>query len=352
MKTKLLAMVLAMAADHALSEVGGLTGAEVTDRTSISNPASVMKHAAPEHAAVQNGEGQWIAFSLPVLDETRSPCCWKGRWNGIGEAGCSLERKHESYGTRSDSPLADQVIVYGEIRQGEVRSVRVVGNQCPVEGGGAQVLWIGAVEQSAGLDWLESVARSDEHDAAGDSALYALALHRSDEASQRLYALAREPGGELAEEAVFWLGESRGQAGLDALERLLAELPAGETRQEINFALARNGSEDAVELLYQISRTDADPEQRGGALFWLADEFPQRSQVLLLEVIGSEQDEEVLEQAIFAITQLPGDTGSQMLLDLARDDQYSREVRRHALFWLANSEDENTVAALTELLTR
>ena len=177
-----------MAADHAWSEVGGLTGADVTDRTSISDPASVMKHAAPEHAAVQNGEGQWIAFSLPVLDETRSPCCWKGRWNGFGEAGCSLERKHESYGTRSDSPLAD--------------------------------------------------------------------------------------------------------------------------------------------------------------------EFPQRSQVLLLEVIGSEKDEEVLEQAVFAITQLPGDTGSQMLLDLASDDQYPREVRRQALFWLANSEDENAVAALTELLIR
>jgi hypothetical protein len=29
-----------------------------------------------------------------------------------------------------------------------------------------------------------------------------------------------------------------------------------------------------------------------------------------------------------------------------------REVRRQALFWLANSEDEKSLAALTEILTR
>jgi HEAT repeat protein len=83
-----------------------------------------------------------------------------------------------------------------------------------------------------------------------------------------------------------------------------------------------------------------------------AQEYPQRAKPLLLEVVHSEQDEELLEQAVFAISQLPDDTGSEILLDLARDEKAPRTVRRQALFWLANSDDDKTVAALTELLTR
>ena len=90
----------------------------------------------------------------------------------------------------------------------------------------------------------------------------------------------------------------------------------------------------------------------GEALFWLAQEYPQRAQEWLLEVINTEQDEDVLEQAVFAISQLPGETGDMMLLDLAKSDQTPRAVRRQALFWLAQSDNDDSIAALTELLTR
>ena len=342
MKATWLGIALAVSSAQAWAQVAELHDAEVIDKRSITDPARAMKDA----------EGHWMAFSVPVLEVTRSPCCWKGRWNGMGEVGCSLERKHESYGTRSDSPLTDNVIVYSEIRGGQVQSIRVVGEHCPVEAHGAGVIWLGAVAESAGMDWLESVARSDDHHSAGGSALYAMALHRSDQASQRLYTLALKPKGELAGEAVFWLCEARGEKGFDVLKRLLAELPRGDTRREINFALSQNDTPAAAELLFEISKTDHDPEQRGEAMFWLAEEYPQQAQGWLLEVIKTEQDEGVLEQAVFAISQLPEGGGSQALLDLARNDQAPRAVRRQALFWLANSDDDDAVDALTELLTR
>lgn len=342
MKTKWLGVALVVIAGHAWAQVGELYDADVTDKTSITDPARVMKAA----------EGQWLAFNLPVLEGTRSPCCWKGKWNRTGDVGCSLERGHQSYGTRSDSALADNVIVYSEIRDGRVHSLRVVGEQCPVEGNGAQVTWIGSVNNAAGLDWLEAVARSDTRDSAGGSALFAFAMHRSVDAGKRLYTLALETDGDLSGEAIFWLGESRGEEGFKLLKRLLAELPRGDRRREINFALSQNNTPEAAELLFEISTSDTDPEQRGNAMFWLAEEYPQRAQPWLLEVIDTERDEDVLEQAVFAISQLPGDNGSQMLLDLARNNQTPRRVRRQALFWLAQSDDDKTVAALTELLTR
>jgi hypothetical protein len=246
MKAKVTGMLLALLTSTAWAQVGGLTNAEVLEQTSITDPGK----------AVQTAQGQWIAFSMPVVEGTRSPCCWHGQWSNFREVGCSLEKQHESYGTSSDSPLTENVIAFARVTEGEVRSLRVVGEQCPVEGGGARVTWIGSVDSAASLNWLEAVARSNDHDSMDYSALYLMSLHASKEASERLYTLAGEPDGELAEEAVF------------------------------------------------------------------------------------------------AISQLPGETGTRMLLELAKDEQKPREVRRQALFWLANSDDENAVAALADLLTR
>ena len=87
-------------------------------------------------------------------------------------------------------------------------------------------------------------------------------------------------------------------------------------------------------------------------MFWLAQEYPQQAQNWLLQVIQSEQDEDVLEQAVFAISQLPDDAGDDLLLELAQNGQTPRAVRRQAIFWLAQSDNDSSVAALTELLTR
>jgi len=342
MNTKWLSLILLILSSHSWAQAGALFNADVSENTSVANPAKVMKSA----------EGQWLAFSIPAKADTHSPCCWTGKWNGMGEVGCSLEARHQSYGTRSDSPLADKLIVFGQVNEGVVQKLRVVGESCPVDADGAQVTWIGDVSVTGGLDWLESVARSARGKSVSGSALFAMALHRDPDAGTRLYSLAKKMDGGLSEEAIFWLGESRGQQGFELLKKLLAELPRGERRREINFALSQNKTSAAAELLFEISKSDPDPEQRGEAMFWLAQAYPQRAKGWLLEVIDKETNEDVLEQAVFAVSQLPDDMGDRVLLELAQNSQAPRAVRRQAIFWLAQSDNDSSVAALTELLTR
>jgi len=341
MKSKWMIPALLLISVNGWAQAGALYNATVSADTSITDPAKAMRAA----------EGHWLAFSLPAQAGTRSPCCWTGKWNGMGEVGCSLETTHQSYGTRSDSPLAENVIVFSRISAGKVDKMRVVGESCPVDANAAQVSWIGSVDETAGLDWLEAAARSNR-DSGADSALMAIALHRSPEAGQRLHDLARETRGDLAEEALFWLGESRGEQGFRILKQLLSELPEGNTRREINFALAQNKSPGAADLLFEISKSDPDPDQRGEAMFWLAQAYPREAQDWLLKVIQTEQDAGVLDQAVFAISQLPGDDGDRVLLSLARDAGTPRAVRRQAIFWLAQSDNDASIAALTDLLTQ
>jgi len=212
MKTKWMSLALVILSGHSWAQVGELIDAEVTSNTAITDPAAVMQAA----------EDQWLVFSIPAQDGTRSSCCWKGNWDGKGEAGCSLESEHQSYGTRSDSPLAENVIVFSQIRAGKVRDMRVVGESCPVDAKGAQITWIGSVDNTAGLDWLEATARSGVDDSVSGSALMALALHRSPDAGQRLHSLAKETTGDLSEEAIFWLAQSDNDSSVAALTELLA----------------------------------------------------------------------------------------------------------------------------------
>ncbi|MGD9265688.1 MAG: hypothetical protein PVJ71_07910, partial [Lysobacterales bacterium] len=65
-----------------------------------------------------------------------------------------------------------------------------------------------------------------------------------------------------------------------------------------------------------------------------------------------ERDKGVLDEAIFAISQLPGKAGSDMLLDIARDGDAPRQARRQALFWLAQSDDDEAIEDLAALLSR
>jgi HEAT repeat protein len=71
-----------------------------------------------------------------------------------------------------------------------------------------------------------------------------------------------------------------------------------------------------------------------------------------MQAIEYEQDEDVLGQAVFAVSQLPDEAATQLLLELAMDPSRSREIRRQALFWLANSDDDEAIVALVKLLSQ
>jgi HEAT repeat protein len=104
--------------------------------------------------------------------------------------------------------------------------------------------------------------------------------------------------------------------------------------------------------LAEIALHDPDPRQRSDAMFWLAQEYPDRAEPMLLEVIDTGLEGNALEQAMFAISELPEDRSAELLLKIAQDPARPHSVRKQAFFWLAQSDDEETLAALTELLTR
>jgi hypothetical protein len=335
-----LAFLLALASSCAWAGLPGVDHADNLETLTQTNPA----------LAASGGNDRWLVLQLPVVDGTRSPCCWQGSWNSPSDHGCRLVEQRNNYGTRLGSATVQQVRVFAELRDGQVHSLLAAGPDCPVDAAGQALAWLEQADETATVSWLEELARNAGEDLASQ-ALYTLSMASEPSTTGRLQAMARLPGDEPAHQAIFWLGEARGTDGYHALAALLEELPDGDTRQQINFALSQNGSEAALTRLEQVARQDRDREQRSNALFWLAQENADRAEPLLRELLDNPPAGLDVEQALFAVSQLDGGRGDAMLFEIARDPGRPDAMRRQAFFWLANSDSQETREQLTRLLT-
>jgi HEAT repeat protein len=62
-------------------------------------------------------------------------------------------------------------------------------------------------------------------------------------------------------------------------------------------------------------------------------------------------DVEIRKQAVFALSQRPKDEGIPALISVVGSTK-SREVKRNALFWLAESNDPRAVELFEKILTQ
>ena len=92
-------------------------------------------------------------------------------------------------------------------------------------------------------------------------------------------------------------------------------------------------------------------EVRKGALFWLGQEAASAATAGLESVVRhADEEQDVRDAAIFALSRRPADEGLPILMDLARTAPEA-QTRRAAFFWLAQSEDPRVVPFFKAVLT-
>ncbi len=329
-----------------------LIAAVVTIATSVGMGEVTWQEVDPVDGIAkyaENADG-WIAYQVEAKPGMRSMCCWSG---GIGQSkstqtACELgDHRRRSFGSSAEFPLTDTLNIFAELDAGKVTDLLVLGEHCEVTGG--QVIqWLGKTPAKQSIDWLgRVVTASGAHSA--DQAIAAIAWHRNEMATEWLEQHAKQARSERAHQTIFWLGNERGEPGLQSIERLLEALPNGETRRQLTFAIAQNDQARAVELLVDIGHHDNDRQQREQAWFWLAQEFPRRAATELPKRLREVAHANEAEQLVFAISQLPDSMATDGLLRVAKSD-LPMSIRRKALFWLAQSDDDRAIDELTSLL--
>ena len=235
----------------------------------------------------------WLAWEVAATPALGNACCYDEKFRG---AVCRLESQRQSWGTRGDGhPGTGRELVLARWAGGEVERVRAVSTSCEIDSGGLPLVYLTGVEAAESVALLDGLVRRGD-DRRGDRSqpLAALAYHAgraAEEALHRLAAAARPS--DDREQALFWIGQARGEEGARFLAGVARTDPSPEIREKAVFSLSQNEAPSAIPAIVEVAKTDRDPEVRGQALFWLAQSGAEQAPQVLLARLDADPSKEV-----------------------------------------------------------
>lgn len=291
----------------------------------------------------------WVAYDVPMIAGVDGPCCYYVR----GEAtkkGCDLDKRSSHISNDDDPRLASDgaLTVYLKVEHGLVQRVQGLSASCPVRTA-STVRWIASVAPTSSIALLSSMLDHKDGDA-GEQSLIALA-HHADASATRVLADRAEPSHSFKEreQALFWLGQTRGAEGVHLIERYARTDVDPKLREKAVFSLAQSHAPAAYATILSVARDDKSENVRGESLFWLAQTEDARAKDDIIASLKAEPSDKVREQAVFALSQLEDGAADEALIAILRGD-YSRAVKKQALFWLGQSGSPQAMAYFDEAL--
>jgi hypothetical protein len=294
----------------------------------------------------------WLVYSVPQIEGNASPCCFSWHDGRAGKRGCRLASGGWTFSDDESRalPVSGELVVYLHVGADGPDRVRAYAAECPVDTSGERIASLSDIAPASSVALLATLAEGASKRARGD-AIGALALHAGAESDRTLNALAT-PGHarEVRKDASFWLGQTRGQAGFDAVRRMFASETDVALRKHWVFVLAQSDVPARPDTLRKIAREDASAAIRGDALFWMSQADVPGVEDEVRRALHGDKSAHVRKQAVFALSQLPGKRSVPALKALAADATMSREIRKEALFWLAQSDEDDAIAVFDQIL--
>ena len=214
------------------------------------------------------------------------------------------------------------------------------------------VFWLSEVRSDRAIAALDSLLRDSKDEELQEKAIFALSNTNTARGAEILRKYAESTGPEeLRAKAVFWLGQStrRNPENAAFLRALFDKTRSEEIQGAIVQAIAEGASdENARWLLSEVLNAQQPVETRKKALFWAGQQ--RRIDVnLLLPLYNKLTDEELKEHFIFVLSERRESVATDKLFDIARHDK-DREMRKKALFWLAQKNDPRVKQLLMEII--
>ena len=259
------------------------------------------------------------------------------------------------------------------------------------------VHWAGALGDASMVAPLTELARANgsDRDTSADepgpgdglegAAVGALAMIPDDAGIPALMTLARNGSPTVRKAAVFWLGQrddergralvrtvagdereteavrsaaifalGQGESATSAdqkfLEALFDRLSSEKLKERVLFSVSQRESSDGTRWLLDRARDERQPmEVRRKAIFWAGQGHATVADIS--SFYGSARDERLKEHVIFVLSQRREDAATTKLIAIAKEDP-DREMRKKALFWLAQKDDPRVTKLITDMVVR
>jgi hypothetical protein len=320
--------------------------------------AAIMRELSG--AAAQSA---WAGYSVPSIPGEHQMCCFGGGHGVQGSCCGSCRLDGHDSNVISDSSencqatLSNSFFVFLHLDHGRTEEVRMFSPGCTIDAQGATVYWLTDVQRAQSVEYLASLLSSRgegrRHHDGSDGIIAAIAMH-ADAAADRMLETWVQTGHpeEVRSQAAFWIGNTRGNRGLDILLPLIRSDSNDEFLDQAIFAISQSSEKDrAFKELIQLARHDSRTHVREQALFWLAQEAGNKAAGAITDAVENDPETEVKKKAVFALSELPNDEGVPLLIEQARKNP-NPVVRKEAVFWLGQSEDQRAVDFIASILER
>ena len=214
------------------------------------------------------------------------------------------------------------------------------------------VFWLSEVRSDRAIAALDSLLRESKDEELQEKAIFALSNTNTSQGAAilRRFADSNAPD-ELRAKAVFWLGQSsrRNPENEAFLRQLFDKTQSEEIQGSIVQAIAESASDENVKwLLSEVLNTKQPVETRKKALFWAGQQ--RRFDInLLLPLYDKITDPDLKEHYIFVLAERREAVATDKLIDIAKHDK-KHEMRKKALFWLAQKNDPRVRQLLLEII--
>ena len=121
-------------------------------------------------------------------------------------------------------------------------------------------------------------------------------------------------------------------------------------RRKAVFLVSQKRTPETANILMNVARSDPDEEVREQAVFWLS-QVPG-STGLLEQILQGNSDENIKEKALFSLSQQNEPRAQQILRDFALRDSESSDLREKAIFWLGQRASSDNTEFLRTLYSR
>jgi HEAT repeat protein len=201
---------------------------------------------------------------------------------------------------------------------------------------------------------LEKMVRKENRPELREKALFILSQGDKVKVVPILADIARkDPDPEMRKKALFWLGQSGAPEAAKVLKDIvLSSTEPDDVKEQAVFGISRLPRSQSVPMLVDLAKSNVNVSIREKALFWLGQSgAPEAVKILKDIVLSSTESNDLKEQAVFGISQLPKAQAVPMLIEIAKSNA-GRSVREKAIFWLGQSKSPEAMKFLKELIEK
>jgi len=178
--------------------------------------------------------------------------------------------------------------------------------------------------------------------------------HSAQAMSMLLGIVKGSPNAKARRDAIFWLGQSRGDrdAIVDTLTGLLPSLSEDDS-DAVTFALSQIRTDKSLNALATLARDKSKNEKvRNNAVFYIGQSRVPNRVGLLDDIYKNSMDNaKIRQQVMYALSQTREPQAVSIMGNVALNDP-DIEVRKQAVFWLGQSRSPEANQALEKLLQK